>query len=173
MYSFFKNFFTVKPHLSGRPWSVNTSFIGIWRGPPLPPTASWWVAMTIVVTPLHVSMYKEWWLEAEQNVPINEFARSRYMSVPINECPDKRGFTVLRIFVILFENLKFSYIWNLYFRIKYLIFCQISEFGIRNFVFWYRILNLSPNIWIEDFMILFNVKILLVFQIFKNNLVNL
>ena len=68
---------TVKPHLSGRFWNVNTWFIGIWRGPPLPPTASWWVAMTLVVTPLHVTMYKEWWLEAKQNVPINEFARSR------------------------------------------------------------------------------------------------
>ena len=40
---------TVKPHLSGRPWNVNTSFIGIWRGSPLPPTVSWWVAMTLVV----------------------------------------------------------------------------------------------------------------------------
>ena len=29
------------------------------------------------LTPLHVTMYKEWWLEEKQNVPINEVARSR------------------------------------------------------------------------------------------------
>ena len=55
--------------------AINITICRNFKVPKLPPPLS--LSPSLSLFWLHVTMYKEWWLEEKRNVPINEVARSR------------------------------------------------------------------------------------------------
>ena len=87
-----QNLYSVKPHLSARPWNVNTSLIGISRGSPLPPSVSWWESHHAFTLPHFMSLCTRsggW----RRNKSPDKWG----CEIPIGEDPDKWGFTVTRL----------------------------------------------------------------------------